>query len=137
MRSFNIRIYGICLSEGRVLLSQEKICGKTILKFPGGGLEFGEGLKDGLCREWMEELNVSVKVGKHFYTTDFFQPSAWDDSQVISIYYMVQPVGDISMPLNNGQEAFDWYPVDDKLETILTLPIDKIVGLQLAQMFAR
>lgn len=134
MPNFNIRVYGIFISNKKVLLSQEKILGASVLKFPGGGLEYGEGLKDCLRREWMEELNLEVEVGAHFYTTDFFQLSAWDDSQIISIYYMIQPKEDVFLPFNNGSESFEWYPVDSKLEALLTLPIDKVVGLKLAQL---
>lgn len=128
MPYFNIRVYGIFLTERKVLLSLEQVRGAEILKFPGGGLEFGEGLKDCLRREWMEELAIPIKVGAHFYTTDFYQRSAWDDSQVISVYYFVHSENICSIPLNNGVEVFDWYPVDNRLEKLLTLPIDKIVG---------
>ena len=74
MNQFSIRVYGILFDENkRVLLSDEYIRGMLITKFPGGGLEFGEGTRDCLVREFKEELNLSVSVGKHIYTTDFFQ----------------------------------------------------------------
>ena len=45
---FTIRVYGILLHKGCVLVCDELIKGRHITKFPGGGLEFGEGLKHGL-----------------------------------------------------------------------------------------
>lgn len=131
MLRFNVRAYGICLSGKRVLLSLEHFKGKTVLKFPGGGLEYGEGLIHCLQREWQEELNCSIKIESHFYTTDYFQPSAWDETQVISVYYKVYPEKKLNFPLNNGAELFDWYPIDEKLPDLLTLPIDKVVGSKL------
>lgn len=128
MSKFNVRVYGVYLQEQKVLLSLEHFRGKTVLKFPGGGLEFGEGLIECLRREWQEELNCTLKVGEHFYTTDYYQPSAWDDTQVISIYYIVHPEVALRFPLNNGNELFDWYPVNQNLQNLLTLPIDKVVG---------
>ena len=129
MKRFNVRTYGIWLNESNeVLVSDEKVRGQQVIKFPGGGLEWGEGLIDGLKREWLEELSIDIDISAHFYTTDFFQPSAWDDSQVISIYYKVQPLQYIPVPYYNGSEHFYFVPVDEKLQDLLTLPIDKIVA---------
>lgn len=92
MYPFNVRVYGVLLNDDKtlILLSTEIIQGKKIQKFPGGGLQFGEGTIDCLKREWMEELSLSIQVNKHIYTTDFFQPSAFNTSeQVLSIYYIV------------------------------------------------
>ncbi len=132
MKRFNVRAYGLWLNEsGEVLVSDEKIKGQRIIEFPGGGLEWGEGLADALKREWQEELSIAVEVGDHFYTTDFFQPSAWDDSQVISVYYKVQPREYIPIPYYNGSEHFYFVPVDAALESLLSLPIDKLVARKL------
>lgn len=136
MKKFNIRVYGLWLDEdsGSVLVSDELIAGKRILKFPGGGLEWGEGLSDALKREWEEELNISIRVLSHFYTTDFFQPSAFDDSQVISIYYLVEPLDKILLPYTNDREHFYFMPIDDSyFEGKISLPIDKIVAAMLTR----
>jgi 8-oxo-dGTP pyrophosphatase MutT (NUDIX family) len=75
---FNVRVYGILLGEnGQVLVTDELIRGAYITKFPGGGLEFGEGTRDCLKREFKEEMDLDVEVGDHLYTTDFFQMSAF------------------------------------------------------------
>lgn len=128
MFRFNVRVYGLYYSEQKILLSREHVKGSEIIKFPGGGLEYGEGLKEALKREWLEELNCPIRVGNHFYTTDYFQKSAWDESQVISIYYIVKPESSLRFPFDNGNEIFDLYSIDEHLMDILTLPIDKIVG---------
>lgn len=138
MSKFNIRVYGLWLNEHQeVLVSEEVIRGYTIVKFPGGGLEFGEGLKDALIREWQEEMKAEIEVLGHFYTTDFYQPSAFDDSQVISIYYNVQPLHPIVLPYINGRERAYFMAINNLLENKLSLPIDKIVGSILADTFGR
>src|SRR4051794_35561734 len=109
MSHFNIRVYGILINEQKqVLVSDEFIRGNYYTKFPGGGLEFGEGTRDCLKREFLEEMNLNVEVGEHLYTTDYFQMSAFNpDHQIISIYYRVRPLEEISARLSTTAFDFD------------------------------
>lgn len=144
---FNIRVYGILINEKRqVLVSDEFIRGKYYTKFPGGGLEFGEGTRDCLKREFKEEMNLKVKVEDHIYTTDYFQMSAFNpEHQIISIYYFVSALEEIRAPLREKEFDFDEeqlkiYNQRNEIETFrfihwnnfsemsVTLPIDKIVA---------
>jgi len=129
-----------------VLVSDEFIRGGYYTKFPGGGLEFGEGTRDCLKREFMEEMNLPVLVKEHLYTTDFFQMSAFNpEHQIISIYYKVQALEEISVPLREKPFEFDGRQMDvyrrtGETETFrfipwnlfsgdaVTLPIDKVVA---------
>ena len=146
MHRFNIRVYGILVNEQRqVLVSDELIRGNRYTKFPGGGLEYGEGTRDCLKREFMEEMNLKVEVDSHLYTTDYFQESAFHPGQqIISIYYLVHPLEEISVRLSNVAFEFDEqqmiiYNKENEIETFrfidwnnlseesVTLPIDKLV----------
>jgi 8-oxo-dGTP diphosphatase len=91
-KKFNVRVYGIAINErDEVLVSDELIKGLQFTKFPGGGLEWGEGLRDCLVREFMEELSQPIEVLEHIYTTDYFQVSAFRETdQLISIYFKVK-----------------------------------------------
>lgn len=141
MKRFNIRVYGIWINDRQeILVSDERIGDFKFTKFPGGGLEFGEGIKDCLIREWKEELNIDIEVGNHIYTTDYFQLSAFDQtSQIISIYYNVRPMD--AKPLidlremvfyfhGNGHEeiTFRQIPLQQFSAMDVSLPIDKIVA---------
>ena len=147
MFRFNVRVYGVLVNDQKqVLVSDELIRGKQYTKFPGGGLEYGEGTRDCLRREFIEEMNLKVEVGEHVYTTDYFQLSAFNpDHQIISIYYLVRPLEEISVRLsttafdfdekqmsvyeqNNETESFRFINWDDFSEESVTLPIDKIVA---------
>jgi 8-oxo-dGTP pyrophosphatase MutT (NUDIX family) len=147
MNKFSIRVYGILINDKReVLVSDEHIRGMYITKFPGGGLEFGEGTRECLAREFMEELHLKVSVGEHIYTTDYFQISAFNNNyQIISIYYAVKALEEIKVPLRDKPFDFDAaqlakYEETKEIETArfinwndfneeaLTLPIDKIVA---------
>ena len=108
MYPFNVRVYGLLINDkNEVLISDEQEYGMRFTKFPGGGLEFGEGLTDGLKREFMEECNVEVEVLGHFYTTDFFVKSAFNDSQVISVYYVVKNMTEFNLNIKTVIFDFD------------------------------
>ena len=109
MNRFNIRVYGILINEKKqVLVSDEYIRGNYFTKFAGGGLEFGEGTRDCLKREFKEEMNLDVHVDEHIYTTDYFQLSAFNpEHQIVSIYYYVNPLEKITAPLRINLFDFD------------------------------
>lgn len=143
VQQFNIRVYGVLIWEHQVLLSDEFIRGAFITKFPGGGLELGEGTRDCLKREFFEETGLQVEVKDHLYTTDFYQASAFNPThQIISIYYLVdafepeklitqtQPFQfdpyQIENP-NGEAEVFRWKSIHQLSQEDVTLPIDKVV----------
>lgn len=129
---FNVRVYGILLNAaGEVLLSDEQYGSYAFTKFPGGGMEYGEGSLDCLKRELKEELGLEATHCSHFYTTDFFQKSIMDDSQIISIYYLVQLAEGQQIPEKSDTGTLRFYAVDAALEARLSLPIDKVAARML------
>ena len=151
---FNLRVYGILINEQKqVLVSDELIRGSYITKFPGGGLEFGEGTRHCLKREFIEEMNLEVEVGGHIYTTDYFQISAFNPQhQIISIYYFAKALEIIKVPLRTKPfdfderqmkvyeatketETFRFIDWDDFSAESVTLPIDKIVAASIKENY--
>lgn len=87
---FTVRVYGLWVERGQILLSHERIAGGVFTKFPGGGMEFGEGPVQCLEREFFEELGVDILVQSHVYTTNFYIQSAFNPHyQVVGVYYLV------------------------------------------------
>ncbi len=144
MALFNVRVYGLLFDEQqRLLVTDEFIRGNYFTKLPGGGLEIGEGTRDCLKREFMEEAGLEVEVGDHIYTTDFFQISAFNNKdQIVSIYYHVKTERPINIHTNaipfqfephqisdpNGEsEVFRWIEWEALNESQMSLPIDKVV----------
>ncbi len=143
----NVRVYGILINEkNEILVSDELIRGMEITKFCGGGLEEGEGTRDCLKREFLEEMNLEIEVGEHVYTTDFFQPSAFKKGdQILSIYFNVIPLQPITAKVSDSAFDFDaaqmsiyettqqienfrFISLTEFNESYMTLPIDKVVA---------
>ena len=138
MAIFNVRAYGLLVNEAnQILISDEKEYGRLFTKFPGGGLEYGEGLTDCLKREFLEECNVGVEVLSHYYTTDFFVKSAFGDAQIISVYYKIKAVSNLDICIKtipfdfDGEgevlQAFRWVSLADIKPEDMTFPIDQHV----------
>jgi ADP-ribose pyrophosphatase YjhB (NUDIX family) len=138
MYNFNVRVYGLLINEQKqILLSDEEEYGVRFSKFPGGGLEYGEGLIDALKREFIEECQLEIEVTGHFYTTDFFCKSAFNDSQIISVYYLVKPVSEMLIKCKEEvfdfddegdiRQAFRWKNLRDLELNDVTFPTDQHV----------
>jgi hypothetical protein len=91
-------------------------------------------------------MDLNVKITGHLYTTDFFQMSAFNpEHQIISVYYLVEALEEIKVPLRTALFDFDdaqmaIYRETGETETFrfidwadfskesVTLPIDKGVA---------
>ena len=148
LQRFNVRVYGICIDKNLgLLVTDERIHGLSLTKFPGGGLEFGEGTIDCLKREFMEETGQAVRVLNHFYTTDWFVPSAFNsESQIISIYYEVEfestpgfQIREKKYDFPAGKEdalEFRWLKPSKWDPAEFTFPVDKKVASLLKSRIA-
>jgi len=137
IKNFNIRVYGLLINDGKVLITHEHRAGIIMTKFPGGGLEKGEGLADGLKREFIEEMNLEIEVNNIFYVNDFLQISAFNSNdQLISFYYLIDSkekaniIADSNKSiLVKDQQIFEWIAFKDLKIDEFTFPIDrKVVG---------
>ena len=137
---FIIRVYGIFINrDNEVLLSDEFMLDTKMTKFPGGGMNFGEGPKECLQREVMEEMGQEIEILNHLYKTDYYQPAYFfEDHQLISIYYLAQFIEPIKFKIStkpfdftdliNGNMSFRWRKISVLTEDELTFPIDKKVA---------
>jgi len=55
-----VTVKGLCVREGKVLLALESKELSGEWEIPGGGLDFGEDIKEGLRREIQEEMGLKV-----------------------------------------------------------------------------
>ncbi len=135
MKAFNLRVYALIINDNNeILLSDECRFGKFFTKFPGGGVEFGEGILDALHREMEEELNLKIDEAIPFYFNDFHQKSAFHSNhQIVSFYYKVKcdfqeiVIQDYSIPSQEEREKQRWCEIKLLETDHLTFPIDRIV----------
>lgn len=131
----NVRVYGCVVKNQSVLALFEKYAGENLTKFPGGGLEFGEGLLDCLKREFLEELNLEIKNLHHFYTQEEFVQSKFrENEQILTVYYLAEIVDDSSMEISDaGIQKTELISL--LKENPFILPVDRIVFEKLRKHF--
>lgn len=145
---FVVRVYALIVKENNeILLTDEFQLNTMMTKFPGGGLEFGEGTIECLKREIAEECNgQEIENIRHFYTTDFYQKALfYENKQLISIYYLANLIHLVKFRMSEKPFDFDiekgeiqsfrWVKIKTLDEAELTFPIDRLVIGKLKEYF--
>jgi mutator protein MutT len=136
LSKFNLRVYALLINEKQeILLSDENRFGKFFTKFPGGGVEHGEGIQDALFRELQEELHLEITSADFFYFNEFHQASAFDQSNLVAFYYIVNiqkaavqlQEEDYTIPFEQEQELQRWKALHELQKDELTFPVDQKV----------
>jgi ADP-ribose pyrophosphatase YjhB (NUDIX family) len=110
--SFQIRVTGILLRNDKILLVKQQV-GKRAWSLPGGRLEHGESLEQGVIREIYEETGLIVAVDKLLYICDV------TSGKHIHITLLLSYIsGEITLPDNSHDEN----PISDVVFT----PLDEL-----------
>lgn len=124
-----VRLTGILMEDGRVLVQRQVLRERSHWNFPGGALEPGETLEACLRREMLEECGLEVEVGELLYVCDRFRSLG---RQTVDMSFLVRRVGGelLEGPHMDGQgeyfAAARMVPVDDLPRYGFS---DKLVGL--------
>lgn len=98
-KKLSIRVYAIFQTEdGKVPVLREKYHDLELVKFPGGGMVWGEGVIDTLKRELYEELGMRDFSYELFFIYEkpiisIFNPEV----SVVTIYYLVTSKENLSI----------------------------------------
>lgn len=127
IEKINVRVYAMIVKNNQVMALHEEYVGQQLMKFPGGGLEFGESVLECVNRELEEELNIKVKNVEHLYTQEDFLVSKFrDNEQLLSIYYLAEMVDENELLIMDPCiEEIEWVSLAAE-ENPFLLPIDKI-----------
>jgi ADP-ribose pyrophosphatase YjhB (NUDIX family) len=86
-----IRPATITLKENKVLLVKSKYKNKEFFLFPGGGLEFGETIKEGAVRETFEETGIKIKIKKLIHVNEYIYKNDWK-KRSINMFFLAEPI---------------------------------------------
>lgn len=101
--------------EGRLFLAKRGPKAKNergLWEFPGGGVEFGETLRDALVREIREEYGITIDVGELLTVTDHILPD--EGQHWVSPSYICRIVDGTPAILEPEKcSATGWFALDD------------------------
>lgn len=111
--TFRPTAYAIIVRNGAVLAARDR--GMPRFAFPGGGVECGERIPDGLRREVREEVDMAVTVGELLHVRENFfycDPvhAAW---HAIVFYYQCATDPPDTQPIVGDIEEFRWIPISE------------------------
>lgn len=132
MKKIRPGVKALIVKDRKVLVVHEHIHRENhildIADFPGGGIDFGEGLKEALVREVKEEVGLDVKVGKVVGAWDFvIEPNGHGDNKkvgahIVCIGYQCEVIGEAKIDLSKNpaqEDIYDakWYEVKELLNS--------------------
>jgi 8-oxo-dGTP pyrophosphatase MutT (NUDIX family) len=85
----------------------------NVWEIPGGHIEPGESIVDGLHREIMEEFGMHIKIGDPFASFDYYNPT--DKTQTIEVVYFASftdPIEQIKLN-DDDHSQYGWFIEDD------------------------
>jgi 8-oxo-dGTP diphosphatase len=87
MEAIRIRVAGILIQNGNILLVRHEKNKQSYWLLPGGGIQYGETAEEALRREFREEVGLSIQVGKLVLVHDSIPPDR--HRQVLNLYFLV------------------------------------------------
>lgn len=119
-----IRITAVVLRNDNILLVEQNVDNARGWSLPGGGLEEGETLEDGIVRELIEETGVTVKVKELLYLCDYIR----NDRHVVHMTFLAEAPND---EIGETTPGLDENPI----KSISYVPIDKIENYGFSKKF--
>jgi 8-oxo-dGTP diphosphatase len=114
------------IKDGKVLFGKRKGNGEGLWCPPGGHLEFGESVEEGMIREAFEETGIKIKnlrLGP--YTNDYSQK---DNTHYITLYGTAE-IGEGEPELTEPDEFYEWQWFDwNSLPAPRLLSIDNFIA---------
>jgi 8-oxo-dGTP diphosphatase len=94
-----VRVCGVCIQEGKILLINHVGIRENSDFWcpPGGGLQFGETIEECLKREFLEETNTEISVGKFLTINEFVNPPL----HAVELFYEIKIIS------GEPQKGFD------------------------------
>lgn len=93
MKEPRIRVAGILKETDNILFVKHRKNNEEYYLLPGGGVEFGETFEEALLREFMEEVNLEVKIEGLYFISEAIDPNG--EKHIINFIFEVSYVSGI------------------------------------------
>ena len=119
------RVTGILIEDGKILLVKQVVSSERGWSLPGGRVEAGETLEEGLLREMDEETSLKTKIAKLLYLCE--KPE--EDPPLLHITFLLERVsGDVRLPSNEHD--------DNPISDVRMVSVDDLTSYGFSDKFA-
>lgn len=123
--NFQVRVTGVLAEDGKLLLVKQRLSESRGWSLPGGRLEQGETLAQGICREMEEETGLQTRVQKLLYLCDAEQ----SQHTLLHVTFLLERTGGaLRLPDNSKDEN----PISD----VRFVPVEELEGYGFSGRFA-
>lgn len=124
-----LRVSGLLVVEGRVLLVQQRKQARSYWLLPGGGVDRGEALEAALEREIVEECGIRTEViGPPIGLVQVISPDRGDTRHLVQLIYQVSTVsGGEAVPHDPAVAAVRWFRPDELGSLELHPPLGDLI----------
>lgn len=122
--NFTIRVTGVLIEDEKILLVKQKVNDERNWSLPGGKLERGETLEQGIIREMKEETGLDVTVEKLLYICDV---EATENALLHITFLLKRVKGDIKLPSNELESN----PISD----VIFVPVTELMHYGFSDRF--
>ena len=116
-----VRVAGILIEGGRILLIEHTKNDKKYWLVPGGGVDWGESAAEALIREFKEETSLDIEVEKFLFISETIAPDK--QKHVINLYFKIKKSENSSNIMKLGEEKI--------LTDLRFIPEDEIKNIKL------
>jgi len=123
-KELRVRVGGIIVIEGKLLLIAHKKDNQVYWLLPGGGVDYGESAGEALVREFKEELNIDISVHDLALVCDSIDPDG--KRHILNLCFNCSlDGGDLSLGNDLRLHDFSFFPQEDIIHTKIYPPINK------------
>ncbi|MCA9332944.1 NUDIX hydrolase [Candidatus Saccharibacteria bacterium] len=119
-----VRVTGILINNGSLLLLEQNVDNERAWSLPGGGVEKGESIEAALVREMEEETGLQVTVGDLLYVCDHIKP----ERHVVHLTFLIY---------TNDKKITGTTPGldDNEIKSIKFVPVSKLESFGFSKKF--
>ena len=122
-----VRVAIVVVHDGKILLVEHTKEERKYWLLPGGGLEWGEGLKEALSREVEEETGLEVEVGDLLFVSETLAPGG--QRHVIHLVFEGElQGGEINVPQEERITDVGWVPLERIEDLTLHPPMQQALN---------
>ena len=123
-----VRVSGILVEEGRILLVRHKSLGREGILWapPGGGMKFGKSAEENLIREFLEETGLEIAVSGFLFVHEFLQPPL----HAIELFFEVSRTGGV---LSTGSDP-EMAGEEQIIETVEFIGFSDLAAIESMQL---